>query len=60
MQTFNVTMLYTTTKYKDLAIEAKSEREAREIARRMFMDEDTSNWSECDDASLDIDIEVKI
>ena len=60
MQTFNVTMLYTTTKYKDLAIEAKSEREAREMARRMFMDEDTNNWSECDDASLDIDIEVKI
>ena len=60
MQTFNVTMLYTTTKYKDLAIEAKSEREARETARRMFLDEDTRNWSECDDASLDIEIEIKI
>ena len=60
MQTFNVTMLYTTTKYKDIAIEANSEREARETARRIFMDEDTSNWSECDDAFLDIDVEVKI
>lgn len=60
MQTFNVTMMYTVPRYKEFKIEAESEGEARRKARVIFLNEDTSDWSECDDASLDIDIEIKI
>lgn len=57
MKKFTATVFYTTSKWKEVTIVASNEWEAQRKIDEWVMDEDTSNWSDCDDASVTVGIE---
>jgi hypothetical protein len=57
MAKYRFNMIYTTSRWMEHDIEADSEDEARRKAMLWFSNQDTSNWSDCDDTDLDVYVE---
>jgi hypothetical protein len=56
MPRYKFDVIYTTSKHKQHEVEASSQLEARNKIHSWFMDENTSDWHDIDDDSLDIEL----
>jgi len=56
MAKYKINMIYTTSKWTEIEIEASSENDARMKAELCFMEQDLE-WQDTNDADLDVDVE---
>lgn len=56
MPKYKFDIVYTTSKYTQHEVEAASPLEARNKICAWFLDQDTSNWMDTDDADLDVEL----
>lgn len=56
MAKYKINMIYTTSKWTEIEIEASSENDARMKAESCFMEQDLE-WQDTSDADLDVDVE---
>ncbi len=58
MPKYKFDLVYTTSKHRQIEVEASSQLEARSKVHSWFMDEDTSDWSDIDDDDDRLEIEL--
>ena len=56
MAKYKINMIYTTSKWTEIELEASSENDARMKAEFCFMEQDLE-WQDTNDADLDVDVE---
>ena len=56
MAKYKINMIYTTSKWAEIEIEASSENDARMKSEFCFMEQDLE-WQDTSDADLDVDVE---